>query len=187
MDLSIWMGASQMDADASLLAAINGKLSAGGCIISAIDARALAEQRNQLLGETERLEFGEPAILAIAETVATSPYLSASSPAADLSRLQAVFYFLRDELPSDVPDAEIVDALRGCLGAWGDVDTVASLEPEAIMRCSADYRRALESGDAVCLIVDDEGRTYAFDERTWDYDEQADGWSGERWADDLDD
>lgn len=37
------------------------------------------------------------------------------------------------------------------------------------------------------LIVDDEGRPYAFDPAEWDYDEHADGWDGEGWADDWDD
>ena len=36
-------------------------------------------------------------------------------------------------------------------------------------------------------IVDDGGHVYAFDPAEWDYDDHAEGWNGEEWADDWDD
>lgn len=56
------------------------------------------------------------------------------------------------------------------------------------MRHSEEYARATEIENACeYRIVDDEGRIYAFDPTEWDYDEQANGWDGERWADDCND
>ncbi|WP_165047414.1 DUF6323 family protein [Adlercreutzia sp. ZJ305] len=167
---------------------MNGRLAAGGISISREDARMLAERRDEALREIGRVEFGAPAIAAVAEAVATSPCLLQEGVAQDLAELQDAFYAIRDELPVDVPDAEIAEALRGCLDEWGDAATVASMPAEEVMGFSAEYVRAAgaESCDEYC-IADDEGRTYSFDPAEWDYDEQADGWDGEGWADGWDD
>ncbi len=171
-----------------MLAEVNGQLAAGGLAITGEDARVLAERRAEALAETGRVEFATPAVVAIAEAVATSPCLSQEGAVQDLAELQDAFYALRDELPADVPDAEIAEALRGCLDAWGDAATVASLPAKEVMGFSAEYVRAAEAeGSEAYRIADDEGRTYAFDPAEWDFDEQADGWDGERWADDWDD
>lgn len=171
-----------------LLDAINEKLGARGLSISAEDALALAKQRAELLDETERIEFGTPAVIALADTVATSPSLSREHLGRDLAALQAVFYRLRDELPTDVPDSEIYDALRGSLDASGEVDAIAELETDEVMCHSIDYLRALDAEPVSGYrIADERGHVYTFNEREWEYDEQADGWDGERWIDDWND
>ena len=96
------------------LATINGHLAVAGLSITREDVLRLAEQRAELLAEVERVEFGAPVAANIAETIAGSPFLMQDNIADSLAGLQAVFYTLRDELPVDVPDDEIVDALRAC-------------------------------------------------------------------------
>ncbi|NGM18115.1 hypothetical protein GMI70_08965 [Eggerthellaceae bacterium zg-893] len=188
MDANAWLSAPSRARADSTLAEMNGRLAAGGLSVSREDARMLAGRRDEALAETGRVEFGPPAIVAVAEAVATSPCLAQDSLAQDLAELQDAFYAVRDELPADVPDAEIAEALRGCLDAWGDAGEVASLPAEEVMRHSEEYARAAEAEDACeYRIVDDEGRAYAFDPDAWDCDEQADGWDGERWGDDWDD
>ena len=182
------------------LAAINKQLSKVGVAITQEDALMLNEHRVESLAETERVEFGAPALTIIVEAIATSPFLTQDSIADTLAELQSTFYALRDELPIDVPDAEIIEALHGCFEAYeGDATEVATLSKEAIMAFSEEYlhsTKAEERGGH--HIVDEDGRVYTFDSggrgvdegytfsfnlNEWNYDEQAAGWGGERWSD----
>ncbi len=188
METSMWLAMSAAGSPETTLAEVNRRLEAGGLSITREDARALAEARAGALAEAERVEFGTPAIVGVAEAVAGSPCLSQPNVAEALAELQSAFYAVRDELSADVSDEEIAEALRGCLDAWGDAATVASMPVEEIMRFSPEYVRMSEAEDREAYtIVDDEGRSYAFDPAEWDYDEYADGWDGEGWADDWDD
>lgn len=118
MDTNTWLSMPARARAYSTLAEVNSRLTAGGLSISRENARMLAKRRSEALMKTERVEFGTPAIVTIAKAVATSPRLSQDGLAQDLAVLQDAFYALRDELPADVPDAEIADALCGCLDAW---------------------------------------------------------------------
>lgn len=183
-----WLTVASRPSDETLYAQINQRIAPHGIAISRKDAQSLAESRAEVLAETERIEFGEPAIVSIAEAVAASPALGGNHIARELQRLQAAFYILRDELAIDVPDYEIIDALRGWLDAQGDIDSLETSDSDEIMQYSKDYRRALATDDEnEYRIADDTGRIYAFNERDWEYDEQACGWDGERWSDDFDD
>ncbi len=188
MKASAWLGLPQKAGTSTILSGINKRLSACSLSITLEDAQMLARRRTESLAETERVEFAEPAIMSIAEAFIGSPYLTQDSVASNLAKLQDAFYALRDELPIDVPDGEIVEALRGCLDAWGDAATVASMPVDEIMGYSKEYVRASQANaEAAYRITDDEGRTYSFDPQEWAYDEQADGWDGERWSDGWDD
>ena len=173
----------------AVLAAVNEHLAIAGLSITREDALMLAVQRADSLAETERVEFGPPAVAVIAEIVAESPFLTQANLANVLAELQNAFYALRDDLPIDVPDAEIVEALRSCFDAHeGDVAEVAALPREEVMAFSEEYRLSFVAAEREGYrIVDDEGRVYAFNPTEWDYDEQADGWDGEGWSDDWND
>ena len=171
------------------LAVVNERLAMAGLSITRDDALMLVERRAESLAEVERVEFGQPAVVAIAEALANSPFLVEGSVADVLAELQDAFYALRDGLPVDVPDAEVIEALRGCFDAHGgDVDEVAALPKGEVMAFSEEYRLAQKAeNEGAYRIVDDEGRVYTFGPAEWDYDERADGWNGERWSDDWDD
>ena len=171
------------------LVAVDEQLARAGLSITRKDALMLAERRAESLAEAERVEFGPPALAAIAETVSSSPFLMQGNVANVLTELQDAFYALRDELSVDVPDAEIVEALRNSFDACeGDAAEVATLPREEVMAFSEEYRLARKAEDGGAYrIVDDEGRVYTFDPAEWGYDEQAAGWDGEGWADDRDD
>ena len=171
-----------------IFTAINRCLARAGASITREDALVLAERRTEILADVERVEFGTPAVVAIAEAVATSPCLPHNGVAKVLAGLQDAFYALRDELPIDVPDEEIVEALRNCLEEVSDASEIKAMPSDELMSYSKKYMHALDAEREVKYrIVDDDGRAYTFDPDEWDYDECADGWDGERWADAWDD
>lgn len=185
MDALMGLLALRRASEHTTLSEINKQLAVGGLSITPEGARLLAERRATSLADTERVEFGTPAAVTIAEAIATSPYVTQDDVANVLADLSESFYALRDELPAHVPDTEIAEALRGCFDAWGSAADATTLTTEEVMAFSQAYMQAVEAErDDAYRIVDDVGRTYVFDPAEWDYDEQSDGWYGERWADD---
>ena len=152
----------------SMLDAINRCIEKAGVFITLEDARALEEQRTEALLAVERVEFGTPAVVAIAEEIGESPYLTQTNAAATLARLQNAFYYLRDELPIEVPDEEIVEAIRNSFDGQGDAAEVAAMSADELMAYSEAYVRAQnEERLAKYRIVDDEGRAYSFSQAEW--------------------
>ena len=145
----------------------------------------IAERRIESLAAIERVEFGTPAVVTIAEAIESSPCLTQDNVAGTLAYLQDTFYNLRDELPIDVPDAEIIEALRASFDELADAVEVAATPADELMAYSKEYAHMqAEENETEYRITDDEGRVYTFDSVMWDYDETAPGWDGERWADD---
>lgn len=183
-----WFLALGKAGDASTLIRVNNRLAAGGLSLSDDDMQFLVERRAEALSEIGRVEFGDSAIVAIAEAFAQSPVLMQDDLARSLAELLSFFYALRDELPIDVPDAEIIEALRGCFDDRGDVDAVCSMPAEEVMQHSEEYvQAAAVQRNGEFRITDDEGRAYTFNTADWEYEEYANGWEGERWSDDFDD
>lgn len=184
MDIGMGLLVPTSTVAGTIMNVVNKGLAVAGLTIAREDARVLAEMRAESLDYHELVEFGTPAIATIAEAVASSPCLSQDSVVQTLADLQGSFYALRDELPAEVPDDEIAEALRGCLDATGDSAEVAEAPADEIMAFSAEFVRArVTENETGYRIVDDEGRAYVFDPADWDYDEQAKGWDGERWSD----
>lgn len=171
----------------SLRTTINSHLASAGITITASEAADLAMRRELCLRDNERIEFGTPAVVAIAKELAPSSCLKICGAADALTRLQEVFYRTRDELSVEVPDTEIVEAICHCFDEMGSAFDVATLPIEELMAFSKTYRQAQESTEEACYcLTDDAGRTYTFDPTEWDYDETAPGWNGEKWDDDID-
>lgn len=169
----------------SLRTAINQQLAPADIAITYQEACQLAKHREQCLFEAERIEFGIPAIALIAQELAESNALTNTNVASTLAALQDCFYQTRDELPVDVPDGEIVEALVGCFVEQGEAADVAKTSVEEIMAHSRSYRQARKEAErSNYRITDDEGRVYTFDPREWECDETAPGWDGEKWAGD---
>ena len=188
MNAKAWLLSPQGLGPDAMLAKVNERLMAGGLSITAEDAQMLHGRRVEALLDVGRVEFGQPAIVTLAEAVATSPRLSQNGVAYDLANLQDAFYAIRSELPLGVSDTQIAEALSNCLEEWGDAALLTSLPTEEVMGFSAEHTQVTRAScSSDCRIVDSEGHEYTFDESEWDYDEYANGWDGERWADDWDD
>ena len=171
----------------SLRTIINSHLVSAGITITASEATDLAMHRELCLRDNERIEFGTPAVVAIAKELAPSSCLKICDTADALTRLQEVFYRTRDELSVEVPDSEIIEAICHCFDELGSAFDAATLPTEELMAFSKTYRQAQESTEEACYcLTDDAGRTYTFGPTEWDYDETAPGWNGEKWDDDID-
>ena len=171
----------------SLRTIINSHLVSAGITITASEAADLAMHRELCLRDNERIEFGTPAVVAIAKELAPSSCLKICDAADALTRLQEVFYRTRDELSVEAPDTEIVEAICHCFAEMGSAFDVAALPTEELMAFSKTYQQAQENTEEACYrLTDDTGRTYVFDPTEWDYDETAPGWNGEKWDDDID-
>lgn len=182
-----WLLTLSNEGDRLALGQVNGKLAAGGLSLSNEELRALVERRDEVLAETGRVEFGKPSIVALAEAFAQSPVLLQGNLVHDLSELLFIFYELRSELPVDVPDAEIIEALRSCFDECADTESIAAMPAEDVMQFSNEYRQDVSAEcDADYRITDEEGRVYTFSEAEWEYDEYSSGWEGEGWSDDFD-
>ena len=171
----------------AVVSQVNERLAIGGLSITREDALMLAQRRLETLAEIERVEFGVPAIVAVAEAVADSPCIAQGNVVDSLAKLQDAFYAARDGLSVSVSDAQVAQALRRCLDEWGDVDDVGSMLPGEVLAYCDECVREQEQARSEYVIFDDEGRMYSFDPSEWGYDEYADGWDGEGWADDWSD
>ena len=123
MDIGMGLLVPTSTVAGTIMNVVNKGLAVAGLTIAREDARVLAEMRAESLDYHELVEFGTPAIATIAEAVASSPCLSQDSVVQTLADLQGSFYALRDELPAEVPDDEIAEALRGCLDLRFRYDT----------------------------------------------------------------
>lgn len=173
--------------DRFLQQVVNEALAPSGIIISSTDAHELAEHRAAILDEFERVEFGTPAVISIARALASSSCLEGEDVAATLALLQQAFYRTRDELPIDIPDDEIIEAITTSFAETGAARDVAAMPTDELMNYSENYRQVLiAEREKPYRLVDEQGRAYVFDPEEWDYDETAAGWDGEEWADDHD-
>ena len=72
MEIGMWRALPAGVAE-SMFAKVNGRLTASGFSITREDVLMLAERRAEALAETERVEFGTPAVVEVAEALVGSP------------------------------------------------------------------------------------------------------------------
>lgn len=149
--------------------------------------------RREALAVCERVEYAAGAVDALVLAFAGSPYLGQGDAGEVLAEVMGVFYDVREDVPIDVPDDEVLAALRRAFDTvGGDVEAIdaPAIAGELMAR---ELRAACEMGNrdddvadasGVYRIVDDAGRVYCWSS-DWEYNEFAPGWDGERWADDL--
>ena len=103
-----------------VLAVVNGHLAMAGLSIARDEALMLAERRAESLAEVERVEFGQPAVPAIAEALANSPFLVRGSVADVLdARMDAALDMWREIIAAMPPIRNVV--LRDTLESLGEL------------------------------------------------------------------
>lgn len=155
-----------------------GAMRDAGCDLSNREVEEVVRAEAACLTESGRTCFGEGVSARLIRAFSDSAYFTGNA-ANTLMELVEAFYELRDDLPAQVADQEIVEALRECFDgeAAGDVGLALSLSKDSLSSCEG--MRAYE-------ITDEDGLLYR-----WDPDERlddviADGWYGERWGEDCD-
>jgi len=94
------------------LAACNKASAPHGLSLTPEQVYALAERRVEALRETQRVEFGRGILVELVTAFASSPYLTAENYDSTLAELQDIFYHLKEESEEQVPDNELIDAMR---------------------------------------------------------------------------
>lgn len=83
-----------------------------GIVITKEDAQVLVQERNTILKEQERVEFGESILPKILFTFCDSPYLYQDNYLESIGRLQEIFYFYKNESFDDVSDDELLEIMK---------------------------------------------------------------------------
>ena len=137
----------------AVVSQVNERLAVGGLSITREDALMLAQRRLETLAEIERVEFGVPAIVAVAEAVADSPCIAQGNVVDSLAKLQDAFYAARDGLSVSVSDAQVAQALRCCLDEWGDAADVGSMLPGEVLAYCDECVREQEQARSEYVMV----------------------------------
>ena len=155
-----------------------GAMQDAGCNLSNREVEEVVRTEAACLAESGRICFGEGVSARLIRAFSDSAYFTGNA-ANTLMDLVESFYELRDDLPAQVTDQEIVEALRDCFdgGAAGDVGLALSLSKDSLSSCEG--IRAYE-------IADEDGLLYRRDPDEWLDNVKADGWYGERWGEDCD-
>lgn len=155
-----------------------GAMRDAGCNLSNREVEEVVRTETACLAESGRICFGEGASALLIWTFSDSAFFT-GNVVNTLMDLVESFYELRDDLPAQVTDQEIVEALRDCFDgeAAGDVGLALSLSKDSLSSCE---------GMQAYEITDEDGLLYRWDPDEWLDDVAADGWYGERWGEDCD-
>lgn len=149
-----------------------------GCNLSNREVEEVVRTEAACLAENGRICFGEGASALLIRAFSDSAYFT-GNVANTLMDLVESFYEMRDDLPAQVTDQEIVEALRDCFDgeAAGDVGLALSLSKDSLSSCE---------GIRAYGIADEDGLLYRWDPDEWLDNVKTDGWYGERWGEDCD-
>ena len=149
-----------------------------GCNLSNREVEEVVRTEAAYLAESGRVCFGEGVSARLIRAFSDSAYFTGDA-ANTLMDLVESFYELRDDLPAQVTDQEIVEALRDCFNgeAAGDVGLALSLSKDSLSSCE---------GIPAYEIADEDGLLYRWDPDEWLDNVKVDGWYGERWGEDCD-
>lgn len=119
----------QLDLVDQEFADCNKELAPYGLSLTPEQVQMLVQRRVEVLRETQRVEFGRGILRELAAAFAGSPYVTADSFNTTLAELQDVFYHLKEEANEQVPDTELIDALRSLFDndAHGAIEILEAL------------------------------------------------------------
>ena len=148
-----------------------------GLALTTQEIEMIARTEEECLAESRRVCFGEGTSTRLMHAFASSPYFGVDI-ANVLSDLIEAFYEVREDVPAQICDSEIIEALRNSFEgeAAGDAGLAVSLVRESISAALA---------QSPYEIADDEGHLYRRDPNEWHDDVEADGWYGEKWDEDY--
>lgn len=132
MNFSLTDSPAQLTAAAKELAESNRISQKFGLTLSPTEASMLVQSRAEALRETGRIEFGGGTLKKLALAFCDSPFIQQSDWANTLSRLQAIFYELKNETADRLGDDALISrmATRFNGAAGGSLDALESTPPK---------------------------------------------------------
>lgn len=117
-----------------------------GLVLSPAQADMLARRQAEALRETGRIEFGSGILKKLALAFCDSPFIQPVDWADTLTRLQTIFYELKNETKDRLGDDDLLFRMaarfNGAVG--GSLDALESTPPERFLRPGAESGREAE-------------------------------------------
>lgn len=135
-----------------------------GLSLTEQDARAILEERKDLLVEQKRIEFGEGITTKIIYGFCDSDYIHQSDHVDTIIRLQEIFYLYKNEMQDEITDDELLHLMKEQFEnlCFGDLDYLEST-------CLANFARAIRAGYGGYKGSDGYGEYSKFDTvKRWD-------------------
>lgn len=141
MNFSLTDSPAQLTAAAKELAESNRISQKFGLTLSPAETSMLVKSRAEALRETGRIEFGGGTLKKLALAFCDSPFIQQSDWANTLSRIQAIFYELKNETADRLGDDALISrmATRFNGAAGGSLDALESTPPKQLLYPETGY------------------------------------------------
>ena len=118
-----WMVLLQQNQLKSVMAA-NQKTERHGLVLSEQDAELILEEKNNVLREQRRVEFGEGITARIIDEFCDSDFIDQNNYVQTVIRLQEIFYLYKNEMNDEITDDELLHLMKEQfeLICFGDLD-----------------------------------------------------------------
>lgn len=137
-----------------------------GLVLEKQDAELILTERNNVLREQKRVEFGESIVPKIIYEFCDSDYISQSNYVDTILRLQEIFYLFKNEMQDEITDSELLHFMKEQFETvcFGDLDYLSGT-------CLANFAQAVRAGYRGYQGTDGYGEYGRLDEVTrWDYE-----------------
>ena len=160
-----WMVLLQQNQLKSVMAA-NQKTERHGLVLSEQDAELILEEKNNVLREQRRVEFGEGITARIIDEFCDSDFIDQNNYVQTVIRLQEIFYLYKNEMNDEITDDELLHFMKEQFEdiCFGDLEYLEST-------CLANFAQAVRAGYDGHRSSGGYGEYEQFDEvKRWDYD-----------------
>lgn len=143
----------------------NRKTEAFGLVLSIEDAKMIAAERNRILREQKRVEFGPGIVEKIIYEFCDSDFIQQSNYVETILRLQEIFFLYKNEMLDEISDAELLHFMREQFETvcFGDLDYLEGT-------CLNIFSQAIRAGYRGFQESEGYGEYAKFDEvNRWDY------------------
>ena len=136
-----WMLLLQQQNQLEQIMAMNEATEKYGLSLSEEDARMIASQRQTVLQQQRRVEFGEGIVKKIIQVFCDSPYIEQTTYAETIVRLQEIFYLYKNEMEDELTDDELLELMKEQFDSFcfGDLEYLESTG-------LANFARAVRAG-----------------------------------------
>ena len=137
-----------------------------GLALTEQDARLILKERNNVLAEQRRVEFGEGIAAKIIYEFCDSDYIDQNHYVDTIIRLQEIFYLYKNEMQDEITDDELLHLMKEQFEqlCFGDLDYLEGT-------CLAQFSQAVRAGYDGYKGSDGYGEYSKFDDRKrWDYE-----------------